>query len=279
MAAADDIRKINDEISSLARKLGKGPLKVFEPRDLEEAKATLSGLRYEFSQMEGSATNIYDKLKGITSELKGQETATSGIRKAFRSISADATKLRNDEQEIEKLTTKELKNLQQRVKTNKANLEDNQRRLLAENDIAKEISRQVDDLKRQNAEQDLINEYVSDYLKSTTDLTAEQQAILSSYFDQNKEVEELLQKTKKRLEFEEKIDKKVRGFTALADLANSIPGLRQLAGPFKEAEKAARKVAEEGGNGLQVFAAGGKALLDSLVLLQPYLLHLSSLKT
>ena len=165
MAAADDIKRLNDEISSLARKLGKGPLKVFEPSELEEAKATLSGLRYEFSEMEGSATNIYDKLRGITSELKGQETATSGIRKAFRSISADATKLKNDEQEIEKLTSKDLRNLQQRVRKSKASLEDNQRRLLSENDIAKEISRQVDDLKKQKAEQDFINEYVSDYLK------------------------------------------------------------------------------------------------------------------
>lgn len=263
MAAADDIRRLNEEIASLSRKLGKGPLRVFEPNELEEAKATLSGLRYEFSEMEGSATNIYDKLRGITSELRGQETATQGIRKAFRSITADATKLRNDEQEIEKLTSKDLRNLQQRVRKSKASLEDNQRRLLSENDIAKEISRQVEDLKSVGAEQDFINEYVSDYLKSTTELTEEQKAMLLSYFDQNKAVDELLKKTKERLKFEEEIDKKVKGFTILKDIVKSIPGLKAFAGPFEAAEKAAREAAEQGKSGLKIYAAGGDAIMKA----------------
>ena len=103
MAVNDDLRegkKLLEELNILRRKLNQTPLRLTDdettrqlrslPEDIERAKKALS-------DMEGSATNLYDRLRGVTSELKGQETATTGIRSAFRSLTKDVEKLKFDE--------------------------------------------------------------------------------------------------------------------------------------------------------------------------------------
>ena len=58
----------------------------------------------------------------------------------------------------------------------------------------------------------------------------------------------------------EAADKATRGFSVLSDLAESIPGLRKMAGPFKEAESAARAAALKGKKGFDVLKAGFSGL-------------------
>ena len=269
------IQEINKQIDILAKKLGRGAYKVFEVGDLREAQAVLTGLRSDLSDIEGSATNLYARLKGVTSEFEGQETATQGIRKAFRSITADATKLKNDEQEISKLSTKELSNLQKRLKVNQAKIQEDSQALIGSNRLAGKLNEIVQSEIARGATVDEINDKVSKHLSRINTLSSEQKAMLANYFDQNNVVGDLLDKTEKRLAAEQKIDKQVAGFSALSSLAKGIPGLSALAGPFQDAEKAARETAAAKGSALEIFAAGSKAILKAF---GPITIIVSSIK-
>lgn len=268
MAVNDDLRegkKLLEELNILRRKLNQTPLRLTDeettrqlkslPEDIERAKLALS-------DMEGSATNLYDRLRGVTSELKGQQTATSEIRSAFRSLTKDVEKLKFDEQEISKLSAKELQSLQKRVKENKSRIDRSAEEIINQSDLAKRLKTIVEFKKAQGVEEDKIRESVAKRLKDAKDgsLTEEQKSVLAYYFDQNDIIGEINDKIKKRVAFEEKAAKATRSFTALADLSSSIPGLRKLAGPFKEAEQAARNAFEATEDGSEANAAGIKAL-------------------
>ncbi len=266
MAVNDDLRegkKLLEELNILRRKLNQTPLRLTDdettrqlrslPEDIERAKKALS-------DMEGSATNLYDRLRGVTSELKGQETATTGIRSAFRSLTKDVEKLKFDEQEISKLSAKELQSLQKRVKENKDRIDSSAEEILNSSNLAKKLNSIVESRRAQKKEEDKIQESVGMHLKRSKILTEEQKSILAYYFDQNNIIEEINGKIKERVAFEEKAAKATRKFTALADLSSAIPGLRKLAGPFKEAEQAARKAFEATEDGSKANAAGIKAL-------------------
>lgn len=266
MAVNDDLKegkRLLEELNALRKKLNQTPLRLTDeettrqlrslPEDIERAKKALS-------DMEGSATNLYERLRGVTSELKGQETATTGIRTAFRSLTKDVEKLKFDEQEITKLSTTELQNLQKRVKENKERINSSAKELVNSNNLAKYLNSIVESKRAQGEEEGKIQENVAIHLKRIKTLTDEQKSILSYYFDQKNVIEDINDKIKERVDFEERAIKATRKFTALADLSSAIPGLRKLAGPFKEAEQAARKAFEATEDGAEANAAGIKAL-------------------
>lgn len=58
----------------------------------------------------------------------------------------------------------------------------------------------------------------------------------------------------------------VKTFSALEDITQAIPGLRILAGPFKEAAQAAREIAIETDSSTKAFAAGAKVLTNQLLI-------------
>jgi len=266
MAVNDDLKegkRLLEELNALRKKLNQTPLRLTDeettrqlrslPEDIERAKKALS-------DMEGSATNLYERLRGVTSELKGQETATTGIRSAFRSLTKDVERLKFDEQEITKLSTTELQNLQKRVKENKERINSSAKELVNSNKLASALNSLVESKRAQGEEEDKIQENVAIHLKRIKTLTDEQKSILSYYFDQKDVIEDINDKIKERVDFEERAIKATRKFTALADLSSAIPGLRKLAGPFKEAEQAARKAFEATEDGAEANAAGMKAL-------------------
>lgn len=264
-------KKLLAELNSLRRKMNQDPLKLSDAETIKQLKSLpgdIKNARAALADMLGTASDLYDRIKNITSEIKGQENPMTGIRRAFRNITADASKLKNDELEIERLTSKELANLEKRVKKYNKIITDKSTELATGKDLTALQKEEVDTIADMAKEFGGVNdltlqqrEQVLDLIQSTDHLSDEQKAILSNYYDQSAALTELEEKARERLKVEEEIDKKVRGFSVLSDLANSIPGLRQFAGPFKEAEKAAREVAEEGGTGLEIFAAGGKKLL------------------
>jgi hypothetical protein len=57
-----------------------------------------------------------------------------------------------------------------------------------------------------------------------------------------------------------RLDKSTQFFSVASTFIGSIPGLRAFAGPFKEAEEAARRTVAAGKSSAEGFAAGGKAL-------------------
>lgn len=81
--------------------------------------------------------------------------------------------------------------------------------------------------------------------------------------DQVENAKEAFEVTEEALKLSKEADKKTSFFSGMAGFVKSIPGLKGLSGPFDAAASAARKVALEGGKGLDIFKAGGASLLKS----------------
>ena len=84
---ADDINKINDEINKLRKELGKNPLKPFNEKDLETAKALLSGLRAEVRELSSDLDYVAKSFKDSVNELSKQNIYLASAKKSLSSIS------------------------------------------------------------------------------------------------------------------------------------------------------------------------------------------------
>jgi hypothetical protein len=116
--AAEDIKKLNDEINKLRAELGKTPLKPFDEKDLEQAKALLSGLRAEVRELGSDLDYISKSFKDSVNELSKQNTYLSDTRKALNGISSISSKIldyRRGETSMDEKTLQNLKN-QARIK-------------------------------------------------------------------------------------------------------------------------------------------------------------------
>jgi len=253
--------------------MNKEPIKLSDSETIKQLKSLPSDIRSarnSMSDLVGSATDLFERVKSISSELKGQKTPMSDIRTAFRNITSDAQKLRNDEAEIEKLNSKQLKNLQARVKKNSILIREESERLINSKDLTALQKTEMDLIKDTAGQYGEVNdlsqsqkEEILELIQASYAFSDEQKAILSNYYDQNNILDKINEKTAERLKFEKQIDKDVRGFSVLTDLVNAIPGLRQFSGPFKDAETAARNAAENSGNSLDILKAGGEALMKA----------------
>jgi len=270
MAVNDDLRegkKLLEELNTLRRKMNKEPLRLSDDETLRQFKdlpKDIETARRELADLEGTATNLYETLKGVTSEIKGQLTPISEIRQAFRSLTKDAQKLKYDEQEINQLSIKELQNLQKRAKQNVDILKTSTERFTASEKFngteVQALLKRVKNMELVGKSQEEINEYASLQLKTIQGLSEEEKAILANYIDQGKQAEALLKIAEGRLNLEKEVNKNTRGFAALAGLASAIPGLSKLAGPFKEAEKVAKDTFRSTQDSTKSNAAGVKEL-------------------
>ena len=270
MAVNDDLRegkKLLEELNTLRRKMNKEPLRLSDDETIRQFKdlpKDIQAARRELADLEGTATNLYEALKGVTSEIKGQLTPVSEIRQAFRSLTKDAQKLKYDEQEINQLSVKELQNLQKRAKQNIDILRTSTERFTASEKFngteVQALLKRVKNMELVGKSQEEINDYANEQLKTIQDLSEEDKAILANYIDQGKQAKALIKIAEIRLDLEKEVNKNTRGFAALAGLASAIPGLNKLAGPFKEAEKVAKDTYRATQDSTKSNAAGVKEL-------------------
>jgi hypothetical protein len=114
---ADDINKINDEINKLRKELGKNPLKPFNEKDLETAKALLSGLRAEVRELSSDLDYVAKSFKDSVNELSKQNIYLASAKKSLSSISDISKKVIDYRRGETSLSEKQLKNLQQQAKS------------------------------------------------------------------------------------------------------------------------------------------------------------------
>ena len=257
--AEESLRKIN----AIYRELGKKKLNLVDVESLGEIPNILSTARTELENVEGTAASLYGQLKGVTSELKGQGTAIGQARTGYRDLTKIASTLASDEKAISELNVKQLEALKKKAKLAKEAIAQGAKDLIANNSAVQLINEEVGLLKESGDTQEAINAYRTDAILKSKQLNDEEKAILLAQYDQRDIAQEILDKTEERLNAEKKIEKQTSGFTTLSKVVKSIPGLAGLSGPFEQAAAAAKKVAKDGGNGLQSFAAGGKALLKA----------------
>jgi len=114
---ADDIKKINDEINKLRAELSKKPLKPFDEKDLDTAKALLSGLRAEVRELRSDLDYVAKSFRDSVNELSRQNVYLSDARKSLTGISEISRKIVEYRRGENPLSEKQLKNLQQQAKT------------------------------------------------------------------------------------------------------------------------------------------------------------------
>lgn len=257
----EEAKKLLQQINAIRGKMSKEP--ILDITSAEELPGLLAKARNELDDFEGSASNLYTQLRGITSEMKGQETSIQKARKGYRSITDIASKLASEEKEISKLGIKDLKTLQQKAKENKQAIADGAKELMLHNQAYLQIQKELDTFKELGASAEDLLIHREELLSASEKLTDEEKAILMSHFDQNSVLDDILEKTRERVDLEERAEKAAKGFTVMEKVVKSIPGLKGLAGPFENASTAAKDAYRSSQSGLKSFAAGGKALIKA----------------
>ena len=200
------------DINRLRKELNQDPL-VFAD-NLEDNLKNLPGIlkdtRDKLRESAGSMSDLYSRLKAVTSELKGQAKPLTEIRRAYRSITDDVNKVRQDELGITKLNLKSLQGIKKRVKLNKALIDDESIRLLNSQDgDAKEldayskinaaIKAQTKDGKTlADLDQDARNS-ISEVVRKQEGLSDEKKALIGTYVTENDLVKDINKKIEKRL--------------------------------------------------------------------------------
>ena len=269
---AEDPKKLQEalkllkELNTLRMKMNKEPLKLSDEQAVKQLKSLpgdIDDARAAMDQLAGSASGLYGTLKNITKEITGQDKSQKDLNKAFNSLVKDAEKLKFDEQEITKLGVKDLKNLQKRVQENKQRVVEGAKQIKGFDSMSQQVEKIVKFGELRGKKEEQINDDILKSISRKEGLSDVERELLALYFSQGNELDKLTKKTEERLGFEKEIERKAAGFSTLAGVVKSIPGLSGLSGPFEKAAQAAKDTAREGGNGLQSFAAGGKALMKA----------------
>ena len=220
------------------------------------------------------ARDLYSELRGVTQELKGQETEISKSRKAFRAFEDVAQKFKLNQEDISKLNDKELKDLSKKLTTQAAIAKQEGQRLINETSIGRQLEDEVKELKDLGVAQENINEYVGQALKMTSNLTEEQKALISASFDEYKVVEDINAELEKELAIREEANRLMGVAGGLLSTLNAFGGqfakslkLDQVeADMAKMADGIARGEKSAGllGGKMKVLGAGAKSAFGGL---------------
>ena len=94
-------------------------------------------------QQSEDARSLYDQLRGVTSELKNQDTILKKSRKAFRDITGIAESLRQNEEEVIRLSDAELGKLSEKLAKQRDILANEVANLAKKFDISSENVHQI----------------------------------------------------------------------------------------------------------------------------------------
>ena len=175
------------------------------------------------------ARDLYDELRGVTSELKSQENSVSKSRKAFRAFESAAEKFRQNQEEIARLNDKDLKNLQEKV-TSQLDIAKNEgKRLATTGELGKLLAEEKANLEVQGKSQQEINATLAEYARIQDDLTDEQKALVAAYFDEYKVIQNINGELEREITRRNAINK------SLGVTGNVLTGLKEIGGDFVKA--------------------------------------------
>ena len=123
MGASEDLLKINKEIDSIRKELGKKPLQPFKLEDLEKAKESLAGLSAELREMGSDLDYISNSFKESVNELSRQNIFLNDAKSSLRGISSISDKILQYRKGDISLSEKQLKTFQQQAKAKFDSLE------------------------------------------------------------------------------------------------------------------------------------------------------------
>ena len=234
----------------------------------------MANLNQNLQGADDNASSLYETLRGITSELKGQETEISKSRKAFRDFEKIAQDVKLQQEGISQLTDKQVQDYSKLLAKQISIAEQEAERLVNSTDIGALLVEEVNNLRQAGVEQSIINDLVNSNLSVLNDLTEEQKALISAYFDEYSVIQDINGEVDKELEVRKEINR------LLGVSGNILKGINELLGPFAKAfnlDAVSEAMAEtadaiargdQAGNRLTVALSGakaaGKALAETL---------------
>jgi hypothetical protein len=220
------------------------------------------------------ARDLYSELRGITAELKGQETEISKSRKAFRAFEDVAQRFKLNQEDVSKLNDKELKDLSKKLNTQLAIAKQEGERLKTSTAVGRQLAEEVAELRDLGVEQSAINDFVAQSLKMTGELTDEQKALVAASFDQYKVVEDINGELEKELAIREEANRLMGVAGGLLSTLNAFGGQFAKSLNLDQVEADMAAVADEIARGerqagllggrMSVLAAGAKSAFGGL---------------
>jgi len=210
---------LNNELQLLLRALDNAGVstqkfsrKIQEAGDNQEKLVSLvREMQQALNDAEGSAGNLYQTLRAITGELGSKNKALNSSISAYNKLTQLAGQLRDDEAGMIDLSKNQLKRLERKLSINKQLLKDEAQRLKNGDGLSAAGKEYLDFLEEAADAAGLDERSRAEYLKNginrADEFNDKQKAILSSYYDQHKEVEELEKLTQERLRLEKIISK------------------------------------------------------------------------
>lgn len=228
-------------------------------KSLNSAVKASKELDKSFSSTGDTVKDLYGQLRGITSEIKGQQKSIQKSRGAFRGLESAAQQLLQDEEGILDLNKQQVSTLVRKLKTNKAIVEQEAKRLRAGEGLSKKAHEELDALLHLiTAEGDLGTlkgntlDQALELIQAAEHLSNEQKAVLSSIVGQDNTLNSLLDKGQKRLDLERTINKNmgvtgalVQGTGALMERLGMRSGIFHQA--MEDAGSTMREMAKDAG--------------------------------
>ena len=200
----------------------------------------------EVEDLGDSFKDLRDTLKSIRQELSNQINNLSDARKEYNSLLDIAKQFQNNEEEITKLTDKQVKDLKSKASANLRDVKSSAERLAIEKGVYTTAS---------------------GALRSKVKLTQTERTLLKAAQDKFSIETQLLENIEAEDKLRDQINKKTGVTGVLLKGMSKIPIVGELL-KTDEALEAARDKAREGGNAFQAMGAAfgsmGKSLLTSL---------------
>lgn len=111
MAASDEIKKLNEEITKLRKELGKTSNKPFLSNEIEDAKVALRGLKAELATLNSDLDYISTSFKNSVAELTKQNYYLNLSKSSLRGIVSIADKFLDVQKGNNELSKKEITSL------------------------------------------------------------------------------------------------------------------------------------------------------------------------
>ena len=229
----EDIRLLR-ELNTLRRELDRPPIEMFDIKNAQALPDLIKQTRKELDQTEGTASNLYDQIRGILTEFKGQKKAITLVRSGLRKTADVSREIRDIELGIADLDLKRIKQLERQNTVQKSILDFNLPKVLEE--VADlELTREAALLASEGNTSNLLDltknqkKYILENLASFEDFTEEQRAALALFVDQ----ENAITKVGPAIE---KVEQRARNFNKATGLTGALLdnlgriGVRQFGG-------------------------------------------------
>ncbi len=214
--------------------------------------------------------SLYEQLRGVTSEIKGQATSISKSREAFRAFEKGAQNLKLQYEGINNLTDDQVKKLTQQLANQKAIAGQEFKRLITENKIKSQLDEINNLIAQENLSLDEQNDLRLGLIQDMKHLSDEEKAILSSQLDQEKVLEKIVEESQNELALRNEINNRlgITGglLTALKDLSPALAkGLKidEVADGMREFADESLRAGQNVGR-LRVAAEGAKIAFKNL---------------